>query len=506
MENLKQAAELLITDRMSTDEPDTGNLENQGNIQPFQEKKEEKFPIALRVNDGQTEVKIDSSRPHSEAHSSFDWNKDDENAQKENENVRDTPKKPVFAKEKSIPYPVKLICLLIVCVILLLIPKMLNKVEDPVLGLTPSDWSVAAACIFGAMVLEELLIITAFYFAYKHSSLHQRDYLDYLHKLHFSFRNLLWSITIIVMARAFMKNFDDPKSQEERNIKSTTIGLLVSGILFFLEKLLVQKVAYNFHEMAYRHRFVENNYDCEILTHLNQCRKKARKPFNIALRKSADRNYLEPERDNIYTLHHESEISLDEHEQSPIELKTRTTLMEDVKSFTKKFRFIKNMNRYKLEQHETTGKSKKIAKENFLFLCPSHREYLLMEDFSKYFTNKSALKDVFSRFDADGNGKISKYEFKRMVISTYKEKANLSRSMLDTSNALEKLDNIFLILTLIVVLFIWFPLFGVDLASLLPLTVSAFIAAGVIFGTSAKNFFDSVILIFVSHPFDIGDK
>lgn len=49
-------------------------------------------------------------------------------------------------------------------------------------------------------------------------------------------------------------------------------------------------------------------------------------------------------------------------------------------------------------------------------------------------------------------------------------------------------------------------IFGVELGSYLVTTVSVMFAATFVFGNSAKNMFEGIIFLFVTHPFDVADR
>ncbi|KAG1223198.1 hypothetical protein G6F68_020413 [Rhizopus microsporus] len=78
--------------------------------------------------------------------------------------------------------------------------------------------------------------------------------------------------------------------------------------------------------------------------------------------------------------------------------------------------------------------------------------------------------------------------------------------MRDLSQATGKLDIILMVIFIVVWVIIVCAAFGVNVGTdLMPLW-SAFVAASFIFGTSAKDAFEAIIFVFVTHPFDAGDR
>ncbi|KAJ1017765.1 hypothetical protein NDA16_005083 [Ustilago loliicola] len=153
------------------------------------------------------------------------------------------------------------------------------------------------------------------------------------------------------------------------------------------------------------------------------------------------------------------------------------------------------------------AEAKRLARSIFVAFRGSHkRSYLIPSDFEPAYTNPEDAKDAFSVFDRDGNGDISQSEIKNTVMQVYKERRFLSRSMQDVNHAVGQLDAIFVIVCLVIVMFEALAIFNVDIGKTLTTFYSLAIAFAFVFKESAANVFDSIIFIFVTHPFDTGDR
>ncbi|KAM3584215.1 hypothetical protein VKS41_003037 [Umbelopsis sp. WA50703] len=152
--------------------------------------------------------------------------------------------------------------------------------------------------------------------------------------------------------------------------------------------------------------------------------------------------------------------------------------------------------------------AKALAKQIFSNLLPAgtDRPYLVEADFYNYFRTKEDATKAFALFDKDGNGDVSKRELRNGCIRIYKERKLLSASMRDLSQASGKLDMILLTIAVVIWAVIVCACFGINVGtSLMPLW-TMFVAVSFIFGNSAKDMFESIIFIFVLHPYDIGDR
>jgi len=87
--------------------------------------------------------------------------------------------------------------------------------------------------------------------------------------------------------------------------------------------------------------------------------------------------------------------------------------------------------------------AKRLARMIFEFLRPSDEtQFLVLDDFKPFFGNVEQAQHAFNIFDVDKNGDISRFEIKNIIISIYKEKEDIERSMRDSGLALSMYLNI----------------------------------------------------------------
>ncbi|KZP13069.1 hypothetical protein FIBSPDRAFT_869683 [Athelia psychrophila] len=150
--------------------------------------------------------------------------------------------------------------------------------------------------------------------------------------------------------------------------------------------------------------------------------------------------------------------------------------------------------------------AKRLAKSIYYRFKDRRRTYLLAADFHPAFATAAEADAAFRVFDKDGNGDISRGEIKGTLLKVYKERRFLSRSMRDVGIALKTLDHILLFFAFVILFFISLSVFGVNVASSLTSVYSLGIGASFIFKNAASNAFDAIMFLFVTHPFDTGDR
>ncbi|QRW12748.1 transporter, small conductance mechanosensitive ion channel (MscS) family protein [Ceratobasidium sp. AG-Ba] len=155
----------------------------------------------------------------------------------------------------------------------------------------------------------------------------------------------------------------------------------------------------------------------------------------------------------------------------------------------------------------STKEAKKVARDiYFAFKQDRRRQYLIPADFFPAYPTPDEARAAFKVFDTDGNGDITRAEIKTIVVKVYRERRFLSRSMRDISAAIQTLDRILLFFAAVVLFFISLSVFGVAIGNSLTSVYSLGIAASFIFKNAASSAFDAIMFIFVTHPFDTGDR
>ncbi|KAJ3169915.1 hypothetical protein HDU88_000557 [Geranomyces variabilis] len=153
----------------------------------------------------------------------------------------------------------------------------------------------------------------------------------------------------------------------------------------------------------------------------------------------------------------------------------------------------------------THMQASKLAKKIFVGLGGNEKGFLTLDDFMRCFPNTFHAAEAFAVLDQDGNGSITRKEVKECVIGIYRERRGLYRAMRDLSQALGKLDSFFFFVDGFVTFCIALPIFGIALTAMLPFT-SFILALSFIFGTAARTAFESLLFLFVTHPYDAGDR
>jgi small-conductance mechanosensitive channel len=133
------------------------------------------------------------------------------------------------------------------------------------------------------------------------------------------------------------------------------------------------------------------------------------------------------------------------------------------------------------------------------------KEYIIQESFLPYFDDPRLAQQAFDTFDLNLDKQVTRDEIKDKVVEIYNDRLTLEKSMSDTLQALSRLEGfVNSILWFITALFIagLFINIGEWLA-----TFSAFWAGlAFAFQPTIKAVVESILFVFVNHPFDVGDR
>eukprot|EP00834_Sanchytrium_tribonematis_P008541 NODE_1038_length_2501_cov_0.332223.p1 type:complete len:450 gc:universal NODE_1038_length_2501_cov_0.332223:1113-2462(+) len=147
--------------------------------------------------------------------------------------------------------------------------------------------------------------------------------------------------------------------------------------------------------------------------------------------------------------------------------------------------------------------AKRLAKKLFTSLSKD-KQIIRPDDFYPYFSDVETSMDAFYLFDRDRNGDISKSEMKTAITSIYQERRFILSSFKDINDVVKKLDRILFTIVCIITIVYGFTVFGNNvLAAAVPL-LSGSLALSFMFAETAKEFFNSLLFLFGTHPFDSG--
>ncbi|CEP19714.1 hypothetical protein [Parasitella parasitica] len=314
--------------------------------------------------------------------------------------------------------------------------------------------------------------------------------------------------------------------------------MFVASVFLLVQKTIIQVIASRFHRFAFKDRAKANRRALKILDTLAKAEFRYRSPAAASRMRNRKRPDLSAQQSTSDFLEtgggaastvvagHSTgvspSVSTSEYMAGRGDITSRQLSSSDIL-----YSFKKNLKRAVINEQPHVSRHKrkdmdinsddyarKNAKKLYISLAYpggimpleyQARRCLLISDFEPYFKTAHEAKVAFDIFDRDGNGDITRREFRDTVVQIYRERKDIAISLRDTGQALGKIDYMLLAISLVALLLTSFAIFNVEVwHSLVPLG-SILLALTFVFGNTAKNTFESILFLFVTHPYDAGD-
>ncbi|KAI3649862.1 hypothetical protein MP228_005494 [Amoeboaphelidium protococcarum] len=146
-----------------------------------------------------------------------------------------------------------------------------------------------------------------------------------------------------------------------------------------------------------------------------------------------------------------------------------------------------------------------VAKMLYGRLLPEKAHVVILADFYRML-NPEVAQNAFQQFDGNWNNELTERDFISTLHKICRERTALRSALNDAETAISKLDNAITGFLMLVLLIVYFIIFGSNPQTVLTTVSSFLLASAFAIGNSAKVLLDSIVFLFVTHPFDIGDR
>lgn len=159
-----------------------------------------------------------------------------------------------------------------------------------------------------------------------------------------------------------------------------------------------------------------------------------------------------------------------------------------------------------LELLRNTHSSHILARRIYRTFVREGAETITLDDLKEAFASVDDAETCFGIFDKDLNGDISMEELELVCNEVHLEKKSIAASLKDLDSVIRKLDQVFLFIIFIVAAIVFVSIISGSAASALGTSGTTILGLSWMLQATAQEFLQSIIFVFVKHPFDVGDR
>lgn len=154
----------------------------------------------------------------------------------------------------------------------------------------------------------------------------------------------------------------------------------------------------------------------------------------------------------------------------------------------------------------STNGSQVLARRLYRTFAQNDSETVLSDDLRPAFDNDDEADAAFTMFDKDLNGDISMEELEAVCVEIGRERKAITASLKDLDSVVSRLDSVFLFIVCVITILVFISLISTSASGVLTSAGSTVLALSWLFSATAQEFLQSLIFVFVKHPFDVGDR
>ncbi|OAX80949.1 hypothetical protein ACJ72_04714 [Emergomyces africanus] len=282
-------------------------------------------------------------------------------------------------------------------------------------------------------------------------------------------------------------------------VNKIIVSVFVGATLNFIEKIIIQLIAMSFHLRTYSNRIEINKFQIGSLAKLYA--------YSKEKIKMEDRDFEESPQQS-------SGIRTPMQYAGRAQKVARTALSRvgDVAGavagdFTgKKVNSSNHPHQVVLTLLSTTSGSQVLARRMYRTFVRDGFDTIFSGDLKAAFENGEEAEAAFAMFDKDMNGDISMEELEAVCVEIGRERKSITASLKDLDCVVSKLDDVFIFIVIVITILVFLSLISASTAGVLTSAGSTLLALSWLFSATAQEFLQSIVFVFIKHPFDVGDR
>ncbi|RXW21641.1 hypothetical protein EST38_g4203 [Candolleomyces aberdarensis] len=330
-----------------------------------------------------------------------------------------------------------------------------------------------------------------------------RRYIEWMQVLHRYIALFAWALVLWVTWVPLIKN--NQQNPGDKSVKAVDLiakllfGFFICAAVLLFEKFSIQWIAGKFHERSYAERIADQKYAVKALVTLYRFSNDTPgRTDDLAESGDAHKgSFVNPKR-----------VFKKIQKGVRIAATTTTTAFGNVASEIAGSSVLQPNSPQAIVKTalESSNRSRILARRIFYSFAKPGADVLLVEDIQRYFPTAEEAAQVFALFDKDFNGDATREEMEITLMELHREQLSIENSMRDLDSAVGRLDNIFMTLYVVIAALIIAVALEAQLVTLITGAGTLILGLSWLIGGSLQEVLQSIIFLFIKHPFDVGDR
>lgn len=317
----------------------------------------------------------------------------------------------------------------------------------------------------------------------------------------------LWFLAILISFQPTMDSHRAPVPDGDSGkvhmhwisvVNKVIIAIFVMAALNFVEKILIQCIAQSFHQRTYATRIENNKADILQLVCLFEYAKSKLESTDTFWKGSVGNASNSGLQTPMKAFHNNARQVLGKVGH------VAGRVGNDI--LGRKGADNNHPRKIVTELLRNSASAQTLARLIYRSVVREGRETVHLEDLQVAFETMEEAEAAFSMFDKDLNGDISMDEFEAVCNEIHLEKKAIAASLKDLDSVIQKLDKVFLFIIVVIAVIVFVAILSDSTAAGLASAGSSVLGLAWMLQATAQEFLQSIIFVFIKHPFDVGDR
>ncbi|KAA8520340.1 hypothetical protein F0562_014596 [Nyssa sinensis] len=395
------------------------------------------------------------------------------------------------------------------CLICSLTLKSLKN--DTKWGLEIWKWCLMVMVIFCGRLVSGCVVSVLVFFIERNFMLREKVHY-FVYGLRKSFQNCVW-LGLVLIAWTIMFPDLHKHSKVLKKVFRALVAVLIGATIWLLKILMVKVLASSFHVATFFDRIKESvflHYVLDTLSGppLDEDEREAPHRRSVMASKSLPARWRDGSKSRKLG---SRRIDMERLRRLSTESTSASWRVKRLVSYVMSSglsTISRTVDDFGKAESEITSEweARSCAQRIFKNVAKPGAKYLEEEDLLRFLKSEE-VNTIFPSFEgAIETGKITKSSFRNWLVQAYIERKSLALSLNDTKTAVHQLHKLASAVVIVIIIVLSLLVMGLATTKVILVVTSQLLLVGFMFQNTCKTIFESIVFVFVMHPFDVGDR